>query len=409
MRDQLSGHLATLDLTPDLGCDIGSKRWLRGFGTFLGLGAVALAFWPNFAPLEAAPAAHLDDAVRERLGLLFAVPPAFFLDQAHRQQRQLGQQIGGYHQVGTFKSRSVGLGRRQGAVAAGLDMVPGGLDDTGDVGAHQPDVGVGPDALLGRRHVEDVDQHHVGEGLGKPLQRDIEQQSRAQDHGLSVGNILGRVPDHLLAVFQVRRPGVAAAPVPGLDGDQFPGVAHVPEWGRAGQGQMLEPLGQHGARLTPPEQLFDVGQFQLHIGRPPVAALAGIIMVIGANMVNWKHLSLTLKTTRSDAVVMLATLISTLLFALDTAIYIGIGLSLVLFLRKAVHPRLIELEYDESNGFQEMKASGKRHIPEISIIHLEGDLFFGGTEFMEEEIGEIAKRKDMEVLILRVKRTFCLD
>jgi SulP family sulfate permease len=141
----------------------------------------------------------------------------------------------------------------------------------------------------------------------------------------------------------------------------------------------------------------------------PVAALAGIIMVIAANMVNWKHLKLTLKTTKSDAVVMLATLTSTLLFTLDTAIYVGVGLSLVLFLRKAGHPRLIELEYDESNGFQEMEASGDRHIPEISIIHLEGDIFFGASEFFEDEIGQIAKRQDLEVLILRVKRSFCLD
>ena len=79
MRDQLSGHLATLDLTPDLGCDIGSKRWLRGFGTFLGLGAVALAFWPNFAPLEAAPAAHLDDAVRDEYRAQMIMPLALLL------------------------------------------------------------------------------------------------------------------------------------------------------------------------------------------------------------------------------------------------------------------------------------------------------------------------------------------
>ena len=84
MRDQLSGHLATLDLTPDLGCDIGSKRWLRGFGTFLGLGAVALAFWPNFAPLEAAPAAHLDDAVRDEYRSQMILPLALGADSGRR-------------------------------------------------------------------------------------------------------------------------------------------------------------------------------------------------------------------------------------------------------------------------------------------------------------------------------------
>lgn len=141
----------------------------------------------------------------------------------------------------------------------------------------------------------------------------------------------------------------------------------------------------------------------------PVAALAGIIMVIATNMVNWKHVLLSLKTTRSDAVVMLSTFASMLLFSLDTAIFIGVGLSLALFLRKAVHPRLIELEYDQANGFQEIKSSDKRHIPEISIVHIEGDIFFGAAEFLENEMGRIASRPGLEVLILRVKSACCLD
>lgn len=141
----------------------------------------------------------------------------------------------------------------------------------------------------------------------------------------------------------------------------------------------------------------------------PVAALAGIIMVIATNMVNWKHVVITFKTTKSDAVVMLSTFASTLLFALDTAIYIGVGLSLVLFLRKAVHPRLIELDYDQADGFQEMKPADKRRIPEISIVHIEGDIFFGAAEFFENEIGRIASRPGLKVLILRVKSAYCLD
>ena len=56
LRDQLSGRIAALDLAPDLGSEIGSKRWMRGFGTFVGLSAAAIALWPSFAPLSAAPA-----------------------------------------------------------------------------------------------------------------------------------------------------------------------------------------------------------------------------------------------------------------------------------------------------------------------------------------------------------------
>lgn len=141
----------------------------------------------------------------------------------------------------------------------------------------------------------------------------------------------------------------------------------------------------------------------------PVAALAGIIMVIAGQMMNWQHIRLAFKTTRSDASVMLATFASTLMFHLDTAIFIGVGLSLILFLRKVQHPRLIELDYDEANGFQERKSSDVRHIPEISIVHLEGDIFFGSADFFEDEIGKIANRSGLKVLILRVKRSCCLD
>lgn len=53
-----------IDWVPDLAEDIGSKRWLRGFATLAGLALTAFAFWPSFE-LQAAPAAHADDAVRD--------------------------------------------------------------------------------------------------------------------------------------------------------------------------------------------------------------------------------------------------------------------------------------------------------------------------------------------------------
>ena len=56
--------LHTMDIAPDLGREIGSRRWFRGLGTFIGLTAGALAFWPSFAPLEAATLMRTDEDVR---------------------------------------------------------------------------------------------------------------------------------------------------------------------------------------------------------------------------------------------------------------------------------------------------------------------------------------------------------
>ena len=65
-----------VDLTPDLAQDIGSRTWFRGLGTFLGLSALSLAFWPDFAPLEAAPALHIDRSARDEYRSQMIMPLA---------------------------------------------------------------------------------------------------------------------------------------------------------------------------------------------------------------------------------------------------------------------------------------------------------------------------------------------
>lgn len=79
-------RLASVDLAPDLADAIGSRRWFRGLGTFLGLSAVSLAFWPGFAPLEAAPATRVDDAVRDEFRSQMIMPLALGADSG----RQMG-------------------------------------------------------------------------------------------------------------------------------------------------------------------------------------------------------------------------------------------------------------------------------------------------------------------------------
>jgi len=79
-RDRASARLAALDLVPDLAEEIGSKRWLRGAGTLIGLSALALAGWPGFSPVEAAPLMVIDDPVRDEFRSQMIMPLALGAD-----------------------------------------------------------------------------------------------------------------------------------------------------------------------------------------------------------------------------------------------------------------------------------------------------------------------------------------
>ncbi len=73
-----------LDLTPNLAENIGSRRWFRGAGTMVLLGAVALAFWPNFAPLEARAAMPESAEIRDEFRSQMIMPLALGADSGRR-------------------------------------------------------------------------------------------------------------------------------------------------------------------------------------------------------------------------------------------------------------------------------------------------------------------------------------
>ena len=84
MRERIYSRIESFDLAPDLGADIGSRRWFRGLGTFVGLSVVALAFWPDFAPLEAAAPLPDDAQVRSEYRSQMIMPLGLGADTGRR-------------------------------------------------------------------------------------------------------------------------------------------------------------------------------------------------------------------------------------------------------------------------------------------------------------------------------------
>jgi len=144
-------------------------------------------------------------------------------------------------------------------------------------------------------------------------------------------------------------------------------------------------------------------------GYIPVPALAAHLIRVGLKMLNPPQIRIATRSTRSDALVFTITLAACLLLQLDTAIYVGIGASLALFLRKASAPSLVEYTFNDQGALTQLEAGDKRRNNAISIVHVEGELFFGAADLFQDQVRVLADEKGIRVVILRMKNARHLD
>jgi sulfate permease, SulP family len=141
----------------------------------------------------------------------------------------------------------------------------------------------------------------------------------------------------------------------------------------------------------------------------PKAALAVLVIAISFSLFNLKQIRICLRSTFDDAAVIIVTFIATLLAPLHVAIFIGVAISITLFLRKASKPYLKEYEFNDVGELREKEGNNARPIPAISIVHVEGDLFFGASELFRTQIQRTAADPAIKVIILRLKNARHLD
>lgn len=141
----------------------------------------------------------------------------------------------------------------------------------------------------------------------------------------------------------------------------------------------------------------------------PKAALAGVLVVLAFRVPHWDHVKVALRVTKSDAAALVVTFLATLFVRLDTALFIGVAVSLSLYLRKASSPELVEYVMDSPHELRRIDSPEARIHKGVAILHVEGELFFGAAEVLEREVQRLATDESIKVLILRLKNARNLD
>jgi sulfate permease, SulP family len=87
------------------------------------------------------------------------------------------------------------------------------------------------------------------------------------------------------------------------------------------------------------------------VERTPIASLAGLLLVLANDLVDRQRIRMVLRGTMSDRVAFVATLLGTWVLPLDQAIYAGVGISIILFLRRARLLTVREMVIGEKGRF----------------------------------------------------------
>ena len=140
----------------------------------------------------------------------------------------------------------------------------------------------------------------------------------------------------------------------------------------------------------------------------PKAALGAMVICVAVALINKRQIHISLRATGADAVVFLTTFVATLLVPLHVAIFTGVGISIILYLHKASQPSLVEYVFNEEGNLAEAHQGGRQH-PAISIVHVEGDLFFASADLFRTQIQRSCADPNLRIVILRLKNARHLD
>jgi sulfate permease, SulP family len=140
----------------------------------------------------------------------------------------------------------------------------------------------------------------------------------------------------------------------------------------------------------------------------PRACLGAIIMWIAVLMVDFESARYVWRWSRTDAAVLVITYASTLVFEIQYAIYLGVVMSLLMLVRRVGRLQMAEMVEIAPRLYREIDVDAETGKSALVVLALEGDLFFGVVEELDEHLARIAEN-GARAIILRMKRAHAID
>ena len=134
----------------------------------------------------------------------------------------------------------------------------------------------------------------------------------------------------------------------------------------------------------------------------PHAVLAGILLKVGTDIIDWRYIKRIHRAPRSGIIIMLTTLVLTVVVDLITAVAVGMVMASLLFVKRMADAqmRTMKLVFDPTHVDDLLPEEAdilERARGKIVMFHLEGPMSFGSSRDIARTL---LSSKDQEVLII---------
>ncbi|SDX78374.1 sulfate permease, SulP family [Lutibacter oricola] len=133
----------------------------------------------------------------------------------------------------------------------------------------------------------------------------------------------------------------------------------------------------------------------------PIPAMGGIILMIGYKLIDITYIKKIIKSSKREFIVLAVTLIGTLFFELETALFSGILISLFFYLEKTSKPNIAVFGKNDKDKFINIiRDDSTQECPQLKMIRIDGSIYFGAVEGISNYFSELYDKNGGEHLLI---------
>ncbi len=119
----------------------------------------------------------------------------------------------------------------------------------------------------------------------------------------------------------------------------------------------------------------------------PIPAMAAIVIMVAWRLVDFHHIRTIFLTSKRETAVLMTTFFATLFVELEFAIYVGVMLSLVIYLMRTSRPGIVSRVPDPQAPNRHLVTDpALPECPQLKIVRIDGSLFFGAVDHVQERL-----------------------